>query len=627
MKTVKIAFNPMGHGVQDREGASMQEDHRPGVSTITVHDIMEARLIRTLYQPIVRLEDSAIIGYEALSRGPQGTPFEGPLALLAEAERQHRLWEFEILLRRLALERAVGLERGQTLFLNVDPRIIHDPDFQQGLTREYLSRLDMSPASIVFEITERHAIRDQSAFERALANYRDQGYHIAIDDAGSGYSGMHTIAISQPSYVKIDMDIVRGVNGDPLRQAIIKSFVTLGQMANIRIIAEGIETREELKTLVRLGVYAGQGYYLQRPVPGIQGLHPEKAEEIRTISHIQQNQSGYSSQYHYIGNLATEQPVIHPDIPCSELEALFRRDEQEAYCLTEEGAVSGLVTRRELFQAMSGQHGYAVYSRRPAALVMNRQPMVVDYYTPVSVVADMAMKRCADRMYDPVIVTRGSSYFGMTAVRDLLRYAVEYERDYARELNPLTQLPGNKVINRVLNDILVYSTQAALFYFDLDYFKAYNDIYGFEKGDQVICMVSRIIQQVIKGRDAINTFVGHIGGDDFVALVDSTEPSVLHQLCREILDHFEAEIRPFYTETHWRQGYIDAEDRQGNPVRHSLSSLSIGVLYGELTRIPDVGVLGEYMAAIKKGVKKIPGNAYQLMTVEIFEKMDERLAI
>lgn len=191
------------------------QDHSNPETPIKLHDIIEARLIRTLYQPIVRLEDSTVIGYEALSRGPLGTPFESPLVLLTEAEREHRLWELEILFRRLALERAIGLERGQTLFLNVDPRIIHDPDFQQGLTREYLSDMAMSPSTIVFEITERHAIREQGAFEKALSNYREQGYQIAIDDAGAGYSGMHTIAISQPNYVKIDMDIVRGVNGDP----------------------------------------------------------------------------------------------------------------------------------------------------------------------------------------------------------------------------------------------------------------------------------------------------------------------------------------------------------------------------------------------------------------------------
>lgn len=592
-------------------------------SQLTIQNIIEARLIRTLYQPIVRLLDGAIIGYEALSRGPRNTPFESPLTLLSEADAQHCLWDLEILFRQLAIEGAGGLERNQCLFLNVDPRIINDPGFHQGLTREYLNHRQLSPSSIVFEITERYAIQDHQAFNKVLNNYKEQGYQIAIDDAGAGYSGMHTIAVTQPGYVKIDMDIIRNVHADPLRQAIVKSFVLLGQSANIRIVAEGIETREELKALIQLGVYSGQGYYLQRPVPGIHPLPPDKAEEIRNISRILKNQTGYSSQYHFIGNLATEQPVMDLGTLCGEIESLFRKHELEAFCMAENGYVKGLVTRKSLFQSMSSQYGHALYARRPASLVMDNKPLIVDYYTSISSVADQAMKRCSDRMYDPVVIIKGSRYHGMVAVRDLLQYSVEYERDYARELNPLTQLPGNKVINRVLNDILVYSTQAALFYFDLDDFKAYNDIYGFEKGDQVICLVSRIIQSAIKGKGAINTFVGHIGGDDFVAVVENTDPQALHALCREILSSFSAEIAQYFSKAHLESGCMIAEDRNGTPIRYGLTSLSIGVLYGELTQISEVSVLAEHMAVIKKGVKKIPGNAYQMFTLDTYiQSMD-----
>lgn len=593
---------------------------------ITLNEIMDSCLISTLYQPIVRLEDGAVIGYEALSRGPRDTEFESPMALLAEAERSQCLWDLEILLRRLAIERSAGLEEGQTLFLNVDPRIIKDPGFQQGLTREYLEAVSLKPSAIIFEITERYAIKDYQAFNRVLDNYREQGYQIAIDDAGAGYSGMHTIAVTQPNYVKIDMDIVRNVHSDPMRQAIVKSFVLLGQTANIRIIAEGIESREELKTLVRLGVYSGQGFYLQRPAPGIGPLDPEKIEEIRNISRMLQNQNAYSSHYHFIGSLATENETMVPDISCGDLEALFRVQGNEAFCMVRDGYMQGLVTRKDLFQSMSKLHGHALYERRPASLVMNTRPLTVDYYTSVSSVADEAMKRTTEKMYDPVVVLKGSRYHGMVSVRDLLQYSIEYEKDYARELNPLTQLPGNKVINRVLNDILVYSTQAAVFYFDLDNFKVYNDIYGFEKGDQVIGMLSRVIQNAVKGKDAINTFVGHIGGDDFVAVIENTETRVIHELCIEILDLFAVEIREFFTAEHLEAGWIEAEDRTGRLARYALTSLSIGVLYGKLTRIPDVSVLAEQMAVIKKGVKRIPGNAYQMFTLETFNQAQPEIS-
>lgn len=592
-------------------------------STMTIHSIIQNKLIQTLYQPIVRLVDGDIIGYEALSRGPKSTPFESPLSLLAEAEAKLCLWELELLFRKLAIERADDLLDGHLLFLNVDPRIINDPQFSQGLTREYLDDFNLDPSDIVFEITERFNIKDHEAFSRVMLNYRDQGYGIAIDDAGAGYSGMHTIAVTKPNFVKIDMDIVRGVNADPLRQAIIKSFVLLGQTANIRIIAEGIETRDELKSLIQLGVFAGQGFYLGRPAPSIDPLSNAKQDEILKINHVLQNQTGYSSHYHFVGVLAKEEIILHPMTHCSQIETHFRKEASEAYCLVDEGLVKGMITRNRLFQAMSRVHGNALYSKRPVELLMDSAPLIVDFYTAISSVADQAMKRPPGITYDPVIVVKGSKYFGMVAVKDLLQYAVEYERDYARELNPLTKLPGNKIINRVLNDILVYSTRAALFYFDLDHFKAYNDLYGFEKGDQVICMVSQIIQQAIKKRDAINTFVGHIGGDDFVAVVENTEISVLHDICSEVLKQFELEVKSFKASSQVPKGNGTWIDRDGHITKIKDLSLSIGVLYGELTQISEVALLAEHMAAIKKSVKATPGNAYQIMTLKGVQESKE----
>jgi EAL domain-containing protein (putative c-di-GMP-specific phosphodiesterase class I)/GGDEF domain-containing protein len=601
----------------------MNNEHGLDTSPLNINDIIKDRLVQTVYQPIIRLMDGEVIGYEALSRGPRNTPFESPVVLLSEAENHHCLWELELLFRKLAIERAVGLKQGQQLFLNVDPRIINDPEYSQGLTKEVLNAQSLSPSSIIFEITERYTVKDHDAFSKIMNNYRDQGYGIAIDDAGAGYSGMHTIAVIKPQYVKIDMEIIRNVNADPLRQAIVKSFVLLGQTANIRIVAEGIETREELKTLIQLGVFSGQGYYLKRPVKEIGPLTDAKKEEIITINRILQNQMGYSSNYHFIGNLAVEQMALSSETQCSILEDRFRKDGVEAYCLVDEERVVGMMTQNQLFQAMSKLHGHALYSLRAVSLLMNSKPLIVDYYESVSSVADMAMKRYADKMYDPVVVVKGTKYFGMVAVKDLLQYAVEYERDYARELNPLTKLPGNKIINRVLNDILVYSTKAALFYFDLDHFKAYNDIYGFEKGDQVICLVSQIIQRVIKNRDAINSFVGHIGGDDFVAVMENTEPHVLHDICQEIIRQFEGEIDGFLSDQHKIQGVLIWEDRNGEVLHFKNTSLSIGVLFGELARIPDVSLLAETMATIKKCVKKMPGNAYQILAMEGLESVKQ----
>lgn len=227
--------------------------------------IIEEGLITTLYQPIVSLINGKTLGYEALSRGPKESILHSPVELLRVAEMNNQLWLLESLLRRKAFENIEGQIGEELLFINVDPRIIEDPDFQSGMTMEHLKRNSMHQSKIVFEITERTAIYDYQKFRSIINNYKGQNYMIAIDDAGSGYSGMRTITETKPHFIKIDMDLVRDIDTDPFKQAILNAFVTLAESTNINLIAEGIETKSELETVINLGVAYGQGYYLQEP--------------------------------------------------------------------------------------------------------------------------------------------------------------------------------------------------------------------------------------------------------------------------------------------------------------------------------------------------------------------------
>lgn len=227
--------------------------------------IIEAELITTLYQPIVSLINGKKLGYEALSRGPRESLLNSPEELLRVAEMNNRLWELESLLRRKAFENIKGLSSHELLFVNVDPRIIEDPEFQSGMTLEHLKTNSLPQSKIVFEITERTAIYDYKKFRTIIDNYKGQNYMIAIDDAGSGYSGMRTITETKPHFIKIDMDLIRDIDTDPFKQAILNAFVTLGESTNINLIAEGIETKAELEMVINIGVTYGQGYYLQEP--------------------------------------------------------------------------------------------------------------------------------------------------------------------------------------------------------------------------------------------------------------------------------------------------------------------------------------------------------------------------
>lgn len=167
--------------------------------------ILKKGEIITVYQPIVSLKDGSVIGYEALSRGPKNSSLQKPDKLFSAAQLHSRTWELEQLCRVKAIERAKDLQKDKLLFINVDPHIFKDDKFRKGFTKEFLAQHNMSPESIIFEITEKTSIEDYQSFRAALSNYIGQGYKIAIDDTGSGYSGLKMLTETKPHYVKIDI--------------------------------------------------------------------------------------------------------------------------------------------------------------------------------------------------------------------------------------------------------------------------------------------------------------------------------------------------------------------------------------------------------------------------------------
>ena len=206
-----------------------------------------------------------MLGYEALSRGPAGTPLQYPDTLFGVAAECRKLWELEQLCRTKALETAYRNQAPRVLFLNVNPSVIHDEEFKQGFTKDYLKEFNIDPSNIYFEISEKNAIGDFSAFKKTIEHYKDQNYKIAIDDAGAGYSGLNLIAAVHPHYIKLDMKLVRDIDQDGYKKALVKSLYDFSCLTDIALIAEGIETEGELRTLIEIGVQYGQGYFIQFP--------------------------------------------------------------------------------------------------------------------------------------------------------------------------------------------------------------------------------------------------------------------------------------------------------------------------------------------------------------------------
>ena len=237
----------MGFPACDNESVIRESDDDITNDTRTAFfRILENCLITTVFQPIISLRDGAVLGYEALSRGPKQTEFECPTQLLDAAQKFEALFKVEYLFRYKTLETVARIEMPKTLFMNINPNIIHQKEFAEGFTKQYLQQFSIDASRIVFEITEQQTRGSRDDFIKAVLHYKSQGYHIAIDDAGAGYAGLTLISDLHPHYIKLDMELIRNIDRDHIKQALVKSMCEFASLTQTSLIAEGIETEQEL---------------------------------------------------------------------------------------------------------------------------------------------------------------------------------------------------------------------------------------------------------------------------------------------------------------------------------------------------------------------------------------------
>jgi EAL domain-containing protein (putative c-di-GMP-specific phosphodiesterase class I) len=228
-------------------------------------EIVQNREIWTAFQPIVDLETATPMGWEGLSRGPRGSDLELPIVLFSRAARFGITEELERACRRQAFIDWHLLKQPGRLFVNTVPATVRDTTFQGRGVLDYLGP-DLSPNAITLEITERQVIDNLNLYREAMHAFTDLGFSFAIDDVGAGYSGLETVAVLKPAYLKIDIALVRDVHQKRVSQQVVKAILDMGQGLGATVIAEGIQTKDEARVLQDLGVEWGQGYLYARPV-------------------------------------------------------------------------------------------------------------------------------------------------------------------------------------------------------------------------------------------------------------------------------------------------------------------------------------------------------------------------
>ncbi|WP_232629463.1 sensor domain-containing phosphodiesterase [Methylobacterium sp. Leaf118] len=247
----------------DLVGAVLSKDRRAALDLearrARIRAVIEAEAVEIAYQPIYRVADGRLMAFEALARFGDASR-RGPDAWFAEAATVGLDEDLEFLALRRALSGCAALDPALRLTVNLSPARITSPRFEAAFAGVPLER-------IVLELTEHAAVACYDALRRALMPLRARGLRLAIDDVGAGHATFRHVLDLSPELIKLDMSLIRGIDGDPARRALAEAITAYGRRIGCEVVAEGVETSAEYVALRDIGVTRAQGYLLGRPMP------------------------------------------------------------------------------------------------------------------------------------------------------------------------------------------------------------------------------------------------------------------------------------------------------------------------------------------------------------------------
>jgi diguanylate cyclase (GGDEF)-like protein len=512
--------------------------------------------IDTAYQPIVHLGSGSVIAYEALAR-PRHPDAPNPMVFFQSLEEAG----LRLVGERSAFTAAMGGARHGLprvkLFLNASPLTLVHPDFDVTELLDLAEAHDLSTSDLVVEVTESEAIEDLTTLERRIQRLRRLGIGVAVDDAGAGHASFRVITRLRPSYIKIDRDLVTGVDTDGARRAFIEAMVRFSRQIGSRLIAEGIETEAELACLAGLGVEAGQGYFLARPEIGV-FASPSDGSRRMIAAAAQRLRLGAAQVT--AGELVRPCVVMSPAATVREAYARFLADPALTLLVIGEGdRLRAQVTRRGLERLLAMPGAWDQLADRPLQEVADHEPLSVTGQLDVVEVAAILAARPHYELSDDVVVTDPSGHIlGVAPIRDVLRALAETRHQGEQDIHPLSGMLGKGWIESEIARRLEYNDAVTVLCLDLDGFRSLNDVGGFAFGDDVIRHVGRCLTGVAAGVQG--AAAAHVGADDFVLLVS---PRRYEELVGEVVRSFESEVVPFIrVELRLRQAH-DLADQIG----------------------------------------------------------------
>ncbi len=560
------------------------------------------------FQPIVDIHNGTVFGYEALMRGHSKMEVQNIFAVLDKADHLDVLHRFDMMMREKVISKYARLPRSHKtkLFYNLDNRIISSPDYFRGATKALLKQFDLPASSLCLEISERHEVSMKLA-EKNLARYRGEDYKTAIDDFGAGYSGLKLLQEHQPDFLKIDRSFICGIEQDNKRKLMVSTISDLAHVLGIFVIAEGVETKDELAVCKEIGCDLVQGYFVSKPKLDVEDFQIQYADVLSSGRRYKKKDDATQPIYEQV----EYRPPLRVDDTMDVVFEAFRKNKDMTFfpVVDESGGPLGIVRENALKDYTYSPFGKDLIANRAAGLILRKflSPCpVADINSGTqSILENFSMSESPEG----IILVKDFGYLGFMSAASLLRVINENNLAQARDSSPLTKLPGNSSIATYVSEACADTeTGNILVYLDLDNFKAFNDAYGFRQGDRAILLFAELMR---KNFESENLFLGHVGGDDFFIGIRQLGVLEARQQVENLLETFCADVESFYDPEARERGFIAGKDRHGVPREFPLMSCSAALLYlpaGREANSPSHTELDSAIADLKKVAKSTTEN-------------------
>lgn len=566
--------------------------------------IRNLRILDIAFQPILNIQTGKIFGVEALLRNYKEAGFDSIFELFDEVYKDNLLYSFDLKLRKKAFKKFITIDSYEhiKLFYNLDNRLLEMPNFTNGNTSRLLGRYDIDQNSICFEISERHEISNNSSMEEILSHYKEENFCIAIDDFGVGYSGYKLLYECKPNIIKIDRFFLADIQKDMNKKIMTRSITHLAIQLGIKVIAEGVETKEELLTCRDIGCHFIQGYFVQKPTLEVHEIKKEYDHLYELLKNRKrESKNGYDIERHL-----KEKTPLDIDSAMDIVVDLFHKNPEVAVIpiINSKEEPVGIIQKNRIEEFIYSPYGRSLISncsKKKIQLKNLLQPCgVAEINCSMTTIIEIFSNNPHSK---GIILTENSKYRGFLSARAIINIMNEENLTHAREQNPLTKLPGNSMIERYLLDVSKNQNSYILCYFDLDNFKAFNDAYGFRNGDRAIMLFADIMRKNLPSE----FFKAHIGGDDFFASVEYKDENQEEQIENlfKIVQKFCDDVRELYSDEDKERGYILATSREGDKKKFPFVTVSASILLvRSQTQKRDTETINQLFSAQKKVAKQ-----------------------